>query len=63
MFDNVGRKLQQTINGLMKKTNGGFSDATSRYSGVSSLQAISKQNTIKGPNEHREEELIQINEE
>ena len=47
MFDNVGRKLQQSINAIVKKTNGGVSDATSRYSAVSSLYAISKQNTVR----------------
>ena len=48
MFDNVGRKLQQSINGIIKKTNGGVSDANSRYSAVSSLYAVSKQNTVRG---------------
>ena len=46
MFDNVGRKLQQSINFINKKNNG-INDNTSRYSGVSSLYAISKQNTVK----------------
>ena len=46
MFDNVGRKLQQSIN-LINKKNNGINDNTSRYSGVSSLYAISKQNTNK----------------
>ena len=47
MFDNVGRKLQQSINVIVKKSNGGVSDANSRYS-VSSLYAVSRQNTVKG---------------
>ena len=45
LFDNVGRKLQQSINGLLKKTNNiGWSEDM-RTSGVSSLYPISKQNS------------------
>ena len=47
MFDNVGRKLQLSINNLHKKTKGIWSDATSHYTVVSSLHPISKQNTRK----------------
>lgn len=46
MFDNVGRRLQQSINDIVKKNNG-VSDNTSRYSAVSSLYTISKQNTVR----------------
>ena len=47
MFDNVGRKLQQSINLINKKNNVNVRDSNSRYSGVSSLYTISKQNTVK----------------
>ena len=45
MFDNVGKKLQQSINTLLKKTNVvGWSD-NAKNSGVSSLYPVSKQNS------------------
>ena len=37
MFDNVGRKLQQSINIINKKNNVNVRDSNSRYSGISSL--------------------------
>jgi hypothetical protein len=42
MFDNVGRKLQQSINILLKKAG---SEGASHYSAVSSLYPISRQAT------------------
>lgn len=54
MFDNVGRKLQQSINAILKKTSGGVSDNNSRYS-VSSLYAVSRQNTVKGQEANQED--------
>ena len=57
MFDNVGKKLQQSINALLKKTNGiGWSEEMNN-SVVSSLYPTSKQNNKSKEGFHEIQEV------